>query len=383
MGWGWLIVTVALHASSGSPPDSKKLVDPVATAKAENDRGRTLYEAGDYKTAEGHFRTAWEHQRANDKYAWNLTVTLDLLGRELDALEMYELYVAQWPDGVRRKDAERGRRKFVNKYKRRYGRIQLESTPPMLVTIASGAGWSLERRTTVRRWLPPGEYVARFHNGHEVGFSVVAGRQRSRHVELQTRGWLEVSANVEGAEVLLPGEETCPAPCRKALAFGSLVITVRAPGHEDWTHRAIVTVGKTTQVVAKMVAKTVIQRPVEPTPPKPIIIIPVEPTTKWQPIVGWTAIGLGLAAGAGGLAAHLVAIDEALGVNDAGGATDADIERIEGFLPIYAALYAVGGALVITGAIILATDDDEPEQAGEGALWVAPTPLGVKFGGRF
>ncbi len=239
------------------------------------------------------------------------------------------------------------------------------------------------------------------------------------------QGILNVVVTPPGAEIRLDGVVQGSAPLPRPLfsSAGIHVLDVRMPGYGEYTARVQVIPGETTTIPVQLAPAAGSPQPVwSPTPvappPNPPTFTPPgfetagETSSTWEKPVGWSLLGVGLAAVVGGVSAAIAVplanerkidlatrfkIDDPLaGTSEVyiSGITRADVQVLEdqanlaqlaGYITA-----GIGAALVITGAVFVATADDIPTAEYGAAAptfaltpWFAPREAGLGATLRF
>jgi len=197
---------------------------------------------------------------------------------------------------------------------------------------------------------------------------------------------LEVTEPVEGMELLVDDQPlgraawTTPLP----LDPGSHVIVARAPGHEDWT--ATVEIPAEPGVTAQQVpalepsATTPGTEAQAGTPPPKPAPDSDEAGTDGQWIAGWVLGGAGVVAAGVGTYFGINTFQKQGDSDDHCVDTRCDQEGVDlrdeamTSAHVSTTLFAVGGALVVTGVILLVTSSDgDAEKAAGASLQVTPS----------
>lgn len=292
-------------------------------------------------------------------------------------------------------DARERLAKLETRLRETHGRVRVTSTPSQVKVTLEATGQPPERLlvTPVSRWIAAGKLTLR---GQKTGFEdavkevdVTAGMDEPIELVLRPvkkKGFLTVSANAPGAEVLIGGESIGAAPIQgMPYESGSYTLVVQAEGFKVYEQQIVIQPDKDTSVLASM------ER-----------IGTVKPGEGDDDLWGAILVGAGGAVLIGGVVLHLGALgaaDEANNVpadrpgEDAQNAQNArDFEdaktRAEN-LQIGAFLaYGVGAALTGVGMYMLFTESgsDNPglgmNEGSEPQWYVAPTHDGVQLGTR-
>ena len=214
-------------------------------------------------------------------------------------------------------------------------------------------------------------------------------------VPLQTSGQLMVDSSVRGAQVRVDGQPLGTTPLARPLdiRLGTVQVEVTAPGHQTW--RQPITVGPNgiTQVraVLQPIPHAVGFRP----HPPPVVYKQPEGGARPQSGWGWTLTGIGIASVVGGgLCTTFALLDQRkfdnatyFKVNKPPKASELirqDLTQGEALAleeeahllqTISIAAYATGGAMLLTGIILVATDSPPPPVMN--SMSVVPIPGGA------
>lgn len=269
-------------------------------------------------------------------------VSLRAAGRDADALPRFVEAHARAPGGLTA--AQRG-----------------------LVEQALGRWVDAERHLREALADPADAWVARNRAAIERAYAVVR----------EQVGAVEFLGGVAGARVFVDGAEVGTLPLAEPLRarVGAITLEVRAPGHYDVTRRLDVRPGTTREWIEMRAIpeppEAPVARAVSPPPPPPPLPPPprgtrASPSRAWMRPAGWSALGVGLAAGVGAAIAAVVYEDaaarynrecDAPGAGGAGTATCADLLATgDAMRPTAIALGVTAGVLVATGitGIVLA-----------------------------
>lgn len=249
--------------------------------------------------------------------------------------------------------------------------------------------------------LSSGRYKVRVemqgHRAREFDFVKQPHEQLKVPVSLvpdQTSGKLLVGANVPGAQVIIDGQPVGITPMAAPIdiRLGQVMVEVNAQGHRPWRQTAVVGPQGITQVQAMLVP---IQAGVVGLPPtnQPQVVYRAQDVTSAQKSWGWALTGIGIAAVVGGGVGTTLAQLKQREFDDATYFREPqtqllirqDIAHIDALAleeeallwqNVSIGLYAGGGALLLTGIILLATDSG-PEME---SLAVRPQVLPLNGG---
>ncbi|MET0385490.1 MAG: hypothetical protein ABW321_06010 [Polyangiales bacterium] len=114
LAWGMLlafhllsVAPVAGQTPSGPRPGGPPApaVDPDHAARGHFERGRSAYEAGEYRDAWAEFHEAYQLSN-RPELLFNIGQTADRLGQDADAIKAFNLYLKRLPDAQNRRDVE-------------------------------------------------------------------------------------------------------------------------------------------------------------------------------------------------------------------------------------------------------------------------------------
>ncbi len=223
-------------------------------------------------------------------------------------------------------------------------------------------------------------------------------------VPVQTAGQLVVDASVPGAQVIVDGQPVGITPMRQPIGIrlGVVQVEVAAAGHQPWRQAVQVGPNGVTQVRAVLQPAPANVLPVRPVDPNPQVVFrhtdaPGTAQATW----GWILTTVGIVGVLGGGASTTVALVDQHKFDNAtyfkvnkdpkiGSLIRQDLTQKEVLAlqdeaqllqTISIAAYASGGALLVTGIILLATDSG-PEME---SLSLLPVPGGamMTFGATF
>ena len=264
--------------------------------------------------------------------------------------------------------------------------------------------------------VPIGDHTIRVtHPGHATRDLQVANDAGLTQVSVRlqpaaSQGLVFVECAVPGAEVRVDGLFVGTTPLRSPVParIGTVSIQVSAPGHASFV-QTITVDGSNIQTVQATLqaqrqnASIPIRPPVHNTPAPQVVYRPTDMGASGTTVAGWTLTGIGIAGVlAGGICTSFVLynqheFDNATyfkATNSLGQTvlvrkdmTNADAQALEDETKAlnYASigLYAGGGALLLTGIILLATDSDPVmESLSDSQFQLSPLPGGamVQFG---
>jgi hypothetical protein len=214
-----------------------------------------------------------------------------------------------------------------------------------------------------------------------------------------TRGTLVLHVAPFGALVVVDGRPAGTAPLAPlTLPAGRHTLQVTAEGREPAERTLDVPGGETTQLTLELRVATAAPPPEpepepEPEPPLPIVAepAPLSPARSYAPWT-WVTLGTGLAAAAGGTVSYALGEGDHQKILDTPGydtdgpmdmtrrraldlESSGDTKKLAGYV-----LWGVGGALVVTSAVLFLLDGPAAEPDGSVHLSLVPAPGGGVFG---
>ncbi len=277
-----------------------------------------------------------------------------------------------------------------------HARLLVRVTPSQSKTVVTMADGKIETFVTApfSAWVKAGETQISITNPEFKGVQETrtfkAGDEKELTyvlTPLPKLGFLRVSVNVPGATVSLSGRNLGKTPLQsQTVEAGAYQLEISAEGYEPWLEPVTVEKDTVTELSITLVPRDGVPKP-----------IPAETrgTPSW---VGWTLIGSGVAMAGGGAGVFMLAKDEAdaLGRRYAvveGEANDNEEAYLDEFdrkvVPLNAlstGLFIGGGALVVTGAVLLLVDPEEPMPAAPNNAFVPSFGVGpdhVHVGGTW
>jgi tetratricopeptide (TPR) repeat protein len=316
-----LLPTVARAADAPAPEGDAALSDARrADAKAKYEQGAAAYAAGRFKDAVDLFLEA-DALAPSAPLSFNIARAYEKLGDDSGALRWYRDYLRRSPDAANAKDVQGAVEKLEDRLaKKGVQQLSVMSTP-------SGATVAVDGRPVgVTPWTG----------------DLLPGRHR---LELSLRGYQDQATDVD------------LAAHRSRDVSVALVASTAAPG-------------------AAPVAAPATPAPAGPAAPPPTS---QEATSSGYGIWPWVTLGAGGAALAGALTFELLR---------RGSESDAEqektqigykeaLDRMEGQQTTARILAGVGGALVVTGGVLLVLDLGSSKRENAARLGIVPTVGGA------
>lgn len=357
--------------------------DRKAEAQEHNARGVQLLEAGKLQQALEAFEKAFELDPSED-YILNIAIVYANMESFQKAVDYCDRFLAHRVAPEVRERVLAFKAELEGKLRFARGRIDV-------VTEPAGVFVSIDRKESeelfsapFQRWLSPGAHRLYFElEGYEPtarNVDVTLGATTTVTVKmspLPTHALLTVDASTPKARVFA-GERFLGLTPLKDFRIDPGTVALRVEATDRVPHRETLTlaIGQEVSVFATLApVPRAVEPPVaEPSPP------PAEDEGSGaMEIGGWVSLGVGFAclAGAGGL--HGVAAQRAEDVhaidrNQTQAAIRSEYNTISGDVDAKMAgsyaLYAVGGAAVVTGAVLLILDATGP--ASDGGASVTP-----------
>lgn len=384
------------------PPDPQGRHEPrheshVEDARRTFEQAEAEFQAGRFEQAARLFRRAFEtYPRTallyNEAFAW------EKAGRPARAAEALTAYLDQG-GGESTAEVRRWREKLERRLRRTHGRVEVVVTPAARMRLVAEAGdhgvdW---RQTPWKGWVPPGAYRLEVEAAGHVPTSrpvAVLRRRRYEHTLTLQRavGRLSVDANVPGAVVRLDGRTVGATPVVGAeVPSGQRAVWVSGAGFLPWAALIEVPLQGEVEVEAALVPLVPMEGATWPRR-APHVFLASEPAPRTLRLWGWTTFGLGVATAAAGAVFNVgvgLPRAESAGELDSRSPTyDADFDAIIGEAQALNvagyAMYGIGGALVVTGVVLLIVDAATVEEVGP-IITAAPRPGGALLvvGGGF
>lgn len=335
------------QAAPPSEEDAKKVVKLSAQAAVQYDKGNYDKALEQYKKA----HTLW----ANPKLSFSIVKCLEALKRYREALEVAQRGLKENPKSVLKSRLE-SKVTFLNKILSK-GRLRLTIRPSG--STVSIDGKSVGTAPLDVQILEPGKHELKITHPNYAnivqGITVNGGAELALSFTLQPlSGKLSISSTPSGAEVLIDGKSWGKTPLSNlTIPTGSHAVTVKYPGYKAATRRVNVS----------------------PEQAESITVVLSEPSTKtpagstagpwFRSWPGWTALAIGLGAGAaGGILlfranqAHTTvraAINQPSSTTLSQKALTDQWNQANGEERVGIALAAAGGGVIIIAVILFAT----------------------------
>lgn len=268
-----------------------------------------------------------------------------------------------------------------------HARLLVRITPSQSKTVVTMADGQIETHVTApfSIWVKAGETQLSITNPEFKGIQETRAFKAGEEKELTyvltplpKLGFLRVSVNVPGATVSLSGRSLGRTPLQtQTVEAGAYQLEISAEGYAPWLEPVTVVKDTVTELSVTLTPRDGVPKSIPPE---------TRGTPSW---VGWTLIGSGVALAGGGAGVFMLAKDEA----DALGRKYAVVEgqgnpQEEAYLdefdrkvvPLNAlstGLFIGGGALVVTGAVLLLVDPEEPVEAGLGNAFTPSFGVGA------
>ena len=384
-GLSILLLAFALMASFVTPTLAGPDEDRTAAEKLIQD-GLSLARTKKFRDAVKKFEDAYKLY-PHPEIQHNLARAHEELGELTRAYDYFSAALqndyAFAPDGrlrLARIDAE---------LRKTHARLVVRTTPSQSrVVLTYPTGTELTHtQSPFATWAPAGKSRLVGTNPNfkttELAVDLVAGEDRVVSFVLQPiprQGFIQLSINVAGAAVTLAGTPVGKSPLGSVTYdAGVYDLEVRLKGYKPHRESVAVVVDQVTSLNVVLMPEIAGDTP----------LVETSSGSSW---LGWAFIGTGVVAG--GAAAYLQFVKALPAENDAealdpGPATDAEynrlIRRAEGFQTAAIVTAIVGGALVGTGIILLATDSGGEPEPSTGLLFTptfAVSPSSAFVGGH-
>lgn len=354
----WL--TIGLTAF-GSPSVRAEMQDfQRIKAKKLEAQARVFYGTGKFVEAANSFRAAF-NANSDARYIFNVGKCYERLNDPLEAANYYRRYLELVPNAKDRKSIEETIRKLQYQSKSDWARLTILTQPVGANVYLDDRGKGVIGITPFTRSLPPGRYkVLIDRKGHDsASLTLTLAKQQSRRLSVVLKphlGYLRVSTDRRKVRMILDGIELASVP-KSALRLktGVHYLLVEKKNHRPVFRRVKIEREKTEQMKIKLDR----------------LPIRIKHSTYWP--WAWASTSIGVAALVTGMTFSLLAKgdqDRANSFDKTGSNASRDkLDSIRSSARKKALvgniLLGVGGAAVITGAVLFVLDWRDMKQREE------------------
>ncbi len=388
MRWLLFVVLTALCA-----PTVARVAPSVAYAGPEDDRraAERLSDEGIALAKQKKFRAAVEKFEAALKL-YPHPVIMHNLGRAYEELKdkrrAYEYFSrALQQDYPFATDGRTRLNRLTAELSTTHARLLVRVTPSQSKTVVTMADGQIETFVTApfSTWVKAGETQISITNPEFKGTQETRTFKAGEEKELQyiltplpKLGFLRISVNVPGAWVSLSGRAIGRTPLEtQTIEAGAYQLEISADGYDPWLEPVTIEKDAVRELSITLLPRDGVPKPI-PTA--------TSGTPSW---VGWTLIGSGVALAGGGAGVFMLAKDEADALgrkyaivegtpdNDEQAYLDAFDRKVVPLNALSTSLFIGGGALVVTGAVLLLVDPEEPLPAATNSAFVPSFGVGA------
>jgi hypothetical protein len=374
-------------------------------AQTPQDKGRKmgekatqLYQQGKLDEALRLFEEAYKLD-PDPIYLRNMGKIYEKLGEIQKARSMYEESLSRETDPSQKSKTQGYLESLLEKMP---GVVIIDATPQAAVVKIDGKNVEIGKPVEVRRGSHVIEATAPGYAPYKEQVEVLSGYERKVSIALKALpGKLVVRCNVEGAMVTVDGQDTRTAPIVKPFEVlpGLHVVEAKKDGYERWVRSIEVKMG---EEVALDVGLVPTVKP-EPTPPRKTEPKQTEVLAKKAEVKRalWPWVSLGVGAGmliTGGVMSGLAASEKGkiesthvgvLGdiVTTPRSEAQSHSDKAKTYEKVSFAMYAVGGAAVITSVVLFVVKPGSKEKTSKPDLVLSPVAYeggaSLCFEGRF
>lgn len=220
-------------------------------------RGDQAFDARRFTEALESYQAALKKRR-DARLHYNIAQALTAIGRYPEALQSYQAFLTEAPAGMLNEAQQATLFKLLEDLKGRISRLELTCDVPgarVLVRGRTVGATPLQDSLVLNAGAARVEVLAEGYEPFEATMELPGGTSVPLLVRLKRvdfTGWLTVTSNVAGADVMVDGVRRGVTPLRLKIAQGTHVVVVKAEDHEDRGVVASVVPGEESVVEARL-----------------------------------------------------------------------------------------------------------------------------------